>query len=338
MDRIELPGTPSQDGTRLEALIDREQSARQRITKSLFGYGGILVSLMLCVIVVLVVTTDISLSTSSIAELSTDFFLLLFCSYASYICCSDSGAKAGKLSVNYITTINKFNEIYQGIIDKKIHCILGDFCKDYIASELKNAKTYYLVSAGVDYAEYASKYANLEKDDIEGLSGLSTAQKKAIMSANAVKPIKLYPEQITRHGGVSVRRSPLLFSPNLAMYSNYVIKFITIIVISIGMSLMVLNEITTASWSVVVMIFVKLGTVVYNCFSGYKAGYENIVINHVQFMEKQISLMQQAIIYAQNAERVKTNESESQHNCPDSSRAESNNQQSEFHGRSESNL
>lgn len=100
---------------------------------------------------------------------------------------------------------------------------------------------------------------------------------------------------------------------------------------------MVLNEITTASWSVVVMIFVKLGTVVFNCFSGYKAGYENIVINRVQFMEKQISLMQQAIIYAQDAERVK-NESESEHNCVDSSRAESDNQQSKFHGRSESNL
>ena len=306
MNRIEVPmSTPKEPSPRIGQMVDKEQGVRKALVKGIVGYGGIAISMFLMFITVMVVTTDITISLSSIAQLSTDFFLLLFCSYASYICCTDSGTKAGKLSKIYIDTVKTFEELSQKIIDLKIHCILGEFCKEYIATELKNAKTYYLVSAGVDYDEYIREYSSLENSQIESLSGLSTAQKKALMSANAVKPIKLYPEQIIRHGGSNMRRSPLLISPDMRRRANYIVKFISIVAITLGMSLIALNDIEGSSWTIFVMICVKLGSVLYNCFSGYKSGYENIVIHSVNYMNEQISLMRQAIVFY--AERNESN-------------------------------
>ena len=313
MDRIVFPtGENTSASSRLDSVIEREQNVRRRVARSIAGYGGVMVSIFLMFITVMVITTDVTVSLESIAHLSTEFFLLLFCSYASYICCSDSGTKAGTLSTIYIETVNKFKEIHQTIIDKKIHLILGDFCKDYIATELKNAKTYYLVSAGIDYDEYIGKYSSLEDSEILEVSGLSTAQKKALMSANAVKPIKLYPEQIIRQGGSNSRRSPLFISPEVRKRANYIVKFFSIICITLGMSLIALNDVTSSSWTIFVMIIVKLGSVLFNCFSGFKTGYENIAIHKVSYMNEQISLMQQAIVF--DAERKDKNV-ENKHIC-----------------------
>lgn len=304
MNRIEVPeSTPKETSTsRFEQIVEKEQGVRKWMAKSVVGYGGIAISMFLMFITVMVVTTDITLSWSSIARLSTDFFLLLFCSYASYICCADSGAKAGKISKAYTDVVKKIESLQQSLIDKKIHCILGDFCKEYIATELKNAKTYYLVMAGIDYDEYIAKYSKLEDEQINGLNNLSAAQKKALISANAVRPIKLSPEQIIKQGGSGLRRSPLYLSPVTRKRANYIIKFVSIVAISLGMSLIAFNDISGSSWSIFVKICVKLGSVLYNCFSGYKNGYENIVVHSVSYMQEQISLMQQAIVF--HAERT----------------------------------
>ena len=319
MNYIELNTPTRSDTPRMESLIDKEQSLRKQVASRLIGNGGILVSVFLCFLTAIVVTTDVSLSLASLKSLSTDFFLLLFCTYASYVCCADSGTKAGRLSKIYQETYKKFIETKQGIINNKTHCILGDFCKDYIATELKNAKTYYLVTAGIDYEEYIREYSSKDDDDIDALDGLTAVQKKAIMSANAVKPIKLYPEQIMRHGGSNIRHSPLSFSPESRALVTYIVKFVSGAGIAIGVTLTVLNDVAASNWTVFVMLSVRLGSVLYNCFSGYKSGYENIVIHSVRYMEEQISLMQQAIIYAENAERLRTNESKSEHISVDSS-------------------
>ena len=339
MNRIE-PSTRVGDNSptptsKIEQFINREQGVRKRVVKSMFEYGGIAVSLFLCLITIMVVTTDITISVRSAAEFSVDFFLLLFCSYASYICCSDSGMKSGKASNLYVETLKKFEDIKQGIIKNKTHCILGDFCKDYIATELKNAKTYYLVSAGIDYEEYIKRYASLEDSDIDMINGLSAVQKKAIKSANAVKPIKLSPERIIRQGGSNLRVSPLAISPGTRRNISYSVKFVTSMAVTLGMSYIFLEELTNPSWATFVLICIKVGSVLYNCFSGYKCGYENIVIHSVQFMQEQISLMQQAEIYA---ERYMNNETQSQSVSSHTDGAGERDPEGELHGRAEGDL
>lgn len=323
MNRIEIPSENKSSTSRLQKAFDAEQDVRKKVAKSIVGYGGIIVSTFLAFITVIAITTDISISVSSLSELGANFFLLFFCSYAAYICCSDSGGKAGKTTQIYLDTFKQFEETLATVTTNKVYCILGDFCKEYIATELKNARTRYLVTAGIDYDEYIGKYSSLDDDNIKELSGLSTAQKKALMSANAVKPIKLYPEQITRRGNTNTSRSPIHIDPASRRWMDYGLKFVTSLFIVLGMSCIALNDITGSSWTMFAIICVKLGSVIYNCFSGFKSGYENIVIHSVNYMQEQISLMQQAIAY--NAER-KSNESK--YICADKIRVGTDNSES----------
>jgi hypothetical protein len=98
--------------------------------------------------------------------------------------------------------------------------------------------------------------------------------------------------------------------------------------IAIGMSYILLNELSEPSWATFVLVCVKASTVLYNCFSGYKCGYENIVIHSVQYMQEQISLMQQAEIFAERY----NNDSTSQHISADSIGVGLDNSESQLHG------
>lgn len=298
MNRITMPtGENRSASSRLQNAFEIEQDIKSAVKNGILGYGGIIVSILFAFITIVAVSTDISISVESINELSSEFFLLFFCSYASYICCADSGKKAGKISKIYTDTINKFDEIHRMLVDNKIQCILGDFCRDYIAQELKNAKSRYLVSVGIEYDEYIAKYASLDDQEIKELEGLSMTQKKALISANGVKPIKLSPEQITRHELAYIRHSPLLISPSVMMGAKCTVKFITSFVIVICLGRIVLTDVGGGSWASFALVCVKFSSVLYNCFSGFKSGYENVAVHAVNFKNEQISLMQQAIAY-----------------------------------------
>jgi hypothetical protein len=300
-------GENTSASSRLQNAFEIEQDIKSAVKNGILGYGGIIVSILFAFITIVAVSTDISISVESINELSSEFFLLFFCSYASYICCADSGKKAGKISKIYTDTINKFDEIHRMMVDNKIHCILGDFCRDYIAQELKNARSRYLVSVGIEYDEYIAKYASLDDQEIKELEGLSLTQKKALISANGVKPIKLSPEQITRHESAYIRHSPLLISPSVMMGAKCTVKFITSFIIVICLGRIVLTDIGGGSWASFALVCVKFSSVLYNCFSGYKSGYENVVVHAVNYKNEQISLMQQAIAYkAEREEYVKS--------------------------------
>lgn len=296
-------------------VIDLEKSVKNRITRSFFAYSGIIVSAFLMFVVVLVVTTDIKLEVTNLAHLGLDFFLLLFCSYAAYVLCADSGEKRGVITDEYITAQNEFEDWLSRISDLNVHCVLGEFCAEYIKSDLRNARMNYLALAGVTYEDYEAKYLNLDDAEIDGLTSFSEAQRKALKTANAVKPITLRPDQILgRVHGVR-DRSPLGIAPTTKKYISYGIKFATISLISFGMVLIGLNSIETSPWLVFVTICFKMGSVLFNCFDGYKTGYESKAVYTVDYMRQQVSLMKQALVFAEHRKDEKGT-----HTCADTAR------------------
>ena len=65
---------------------------------------------------------------------------------------------------------------------------------------------------------------------------------------------------------------------------------------------MILDAVVDFSWATIVGVVLKLMPVVVNAFKGYKSGYENIVIDNVDYMNEQIDLMEQAIRYKAKSE------------------------------------
>ena len=280
-----------------ELEVIKFEDTKKRIAKGFINYGGILVSVCLMFAVIMIVTTDVKVgSLKDLADLGMDFFLLLFCAYASYISCSDSGMRAGLSTDIYNETLKNFNEWKEKIVKGNMQVKLAEFCRNYVLDDLKNVRMSYLAVVGLSYQQYET-YMTMDDKEVDALPTISLAQKKAIKKANHTKPITLKPESILRHGRGSFHRSPLEMSPETRKSINYAVKFAQSSLIAFGMSIIALDIVSDPSWVVFATVCFKLVSVIYNCFSGYRTGYTNIVVDSVDYMNAQIDLMQLAVQY-----------------------------------------
>lgn len=274
------------------------ESTKKKLTKSLMNNLGFITGAFLIFAVIVIMTTDIRIT--SFAELSSlglDFFLLLFCSYSMYVCCADSGTKAGLSTAIYTDTLAKYDSIKKQIFDSHMQTRMGEFCNHYIEDELKNTKMTILAPVGLSYEEYLDKYVQLEREAVDAIPKLTSAQKSAVKKANKIKPVRLTPEMILRKGRSAHRRSPLEINPTTKKNIAFGTKFVRICVLSVFMSMIALDVIVEPSWVIFASVCLKLVSVIVNGFGGYGTGYENIVSDTVNFMNGQIDLMQQAIQY-----------------------------------------
>lgn len=295
---IEPIGQNLSSATEFEKSMLSEHAKKKKLAKGFLNNAGIFVGVLLMFVVIVVVTTDIHLvSFEEIAALGLDFFLLLFVSYSMYVNCSDSGMRAGLQSESYTGGFSAFETMKRHIIDTKIQARLGEFCRHYITEELRNSRTTVLAIVGFSYEEYMEKYVGKDKDTIRGDKALSKAQKKAIIKANGIEPVKLTPEMIMKRGRGSSRRAPLGMTPETKKGINFGTKFVFTFFISLAMSIIVLEAVIEPTWVLIATCCLKLMTVVLNGFNGYKFGYENIVFDTVNYMNDQTDLMQQAVQY-----------------------------------------
>ena len=291
-----------------ELEVIKFEDTKKRLAKGFINYGGIFVSVCLMFAVIMIVTTDVKVgSLKDIADLGMDFFLLLFCAYASYISCADSGTRAGLATDTYTETLAKFNEWKDKIVKGNMQVRLAEFCRNYVLDDLKNVRMSYLAVVGLSYQQYET-YMTMDDSEVDALPDLSDAQKKAIKKCNNIKPITLKPESIMRHGKGAYHRSPLEMSPETRKSINYVVKFAQTSLIAFGMSIIALDIVTDPSWIVFATVCFKLVSVIFNCFGGYRTGYANIVVDSVNYMNAQIDLMQQAVSYIENTTSEKTSE------------------------------
>lgn len=279
---------------------------KKRFTKTFMNNIGLFMGVFLIFAVVVIMTTDIHLASfEELASLGLDFFLLLFCSYYMYVCCADTGTKSGLATTAYNNTLECFESTKKRIIEKQLQYRLLDFCHQYIADELRSARIAVLSVVGIKHSEYREKYMALDEDSIEALD-LTKPLKKAIKKANRIKPVKLTPEMILRHGRSHHRRSPLDMNPAKKKNVVFGVKFVQISLFSIGMSMIALDVIAEPSWVIFAGVVLKLVSVIVNGFSGYKFGYDNIVLDTINYMKGQIDLMEQAIQYCATTSEITT--------------------------------
>lgn len=294
----------------LEKITLELDSAKRKFAKTFMNNIGLFMGVFLIFAVIVIMTTDIRLvSFDEITSLGLDFFLLLFCSYSMYVCCADTGSKTGLATNTYSDTVTKFDLIKRRVIDGQMQARLPEFCKHYIEEELKSTKMSILSVVGLTYDTYRGVYMHLDDITIDGMAQLTEPQRKAIKKANRVKPVKLTPEMLLRHGRDAHRRSPLEVNPATKKNVMFGAKFIEIAALSIGMSIIALDIITEPSWLIFASVCLKLISVIMNGFAGYRTGYENIVIDTVNYMNGQIDLMEQAIQYI-SATKMPTETSE----------------------------
>ena len=282
----------------LEDSILQEKAKKSKVAKNLINNAGILVGVFIMFAVVVIVTTDIRIvSLTEITSLGLDFFLLCFCSYSMYVACSDSGMRAGLLSKSYADAIAAYEVKKRAIFDEDLQDGVYEFCREYVANELKNARMSVLAPQGFIYESYEANWLTTSEKDILAVNWLTEPQKRAIIKANRIKPIKLNPEQIIRKGRNEGKRAPLSISPRAKKKIAFGTKFFTTLFLSLGIALIALEFAQEPSWEAFAAVTLKLLTIVINGFSGYKFGFENIVVDTVDYLADQTDLLEQAYNY-----------------------------------------
>ena len=296
MERIEIQRSTKNES--FEQAIVSERYVKKKVHKSLLNNAGIFIGVFLVFAVIVIVTTDIKLTSfKEVAVLGLDFFLLLFCSYSMYINASDSGMRRGLQSELYLGSLERFNNGKMTIIESQQQNRLHEFSRYYVDDELNNVRNSVLAAVGFSYKEYCRKWRGVDKKNIREDAVLSGAEKSALIKANAIKPIKLTPEMIMKRGRGSSRRAPLGTKPETKKSIKFCSKFATTFLISLVMSVIALDMVVEPTWVVFASCMLKLLAVVMNGFAGYKFGYENIVFDTVNYMDDQTDLMNQAMQY-----------------------------------------
>ena len=284
----------------LGEVIEQTTAKKKKLVRGVLNNTGIFVGVFIVFVVIVVFTTDIKLtSVFDWTALGLSFFVLLFCAFSMYVNCSDSGVKAGRTSDTYIKSKAVYDELKKEIIDRKIQGRLPEFCRFYIEEELRNTRNSLLTEVGIDFAKYQECYVGKDKTALENITSLSKSQIEAILSANNIKPIKLTPEMILKRGRGTSQRKPLGMQPEKKRGVDYGIKFIKTCLTSVLLAVIGFEVIVSPSWAMFAACLLKLFPVVLNGFMGYKSGYENIVVDTVNYMNDQADLMRQFIHYAE---------------------------------------
>ena len=138
----------------------------------------------------------------------------------------------------------------------------------------------------------------LGKNELKMCEELTELQRKAINRANRVRQIRFTPDMmITMNGKSLFTRFGLTITPRMQKKLAYGTKFIKMSFATLGVALIGFKLIIDPSWTVFAEVLMKLFAVVINGFDGRNTGYNNIVIDTVNYTNTQSDLMNQAIQY-----------------------------------------
>ncbi len=284
----------------LGEVIEKTTVTKKKILRGAMNYAGTAVGTFIIFVAIVVSTTDITVMTAfDWAVLGLSFFVFMFCAYAMYINGSGSGIRAGRKSETYLTAKKKYDDLKNEVITRKMQGRLPEFCRYYIEEELRNTRNSLLTEVGIDFAVYQERYVGKDKTELEQLTILSKSQVEAIVSANNIKPIKITPEMILKRGRGSLHRNPLGIEPSKKRGIGYMWKFVSTFAVSVLMVGITLNPKPDLTWGTFAECILKLFPIVLNGFTGYKSGYENIVVDTVNYMNDQSDLMRQLIHYVE---------------------------------------
>lgn len=279
--------------------LEKISTDRRKFSQYIASNARTLLIAFILFSVIVVMTTDITLvSIADIKDFGLEFFLILFASYAMYVCCADGGTSAGLLTDVYKAAVSRFTELRNQIVENDRYSRLNEFCAYYIAEELKKTRTQYLIIASINYDEYLEKYSKLSRSELKKHTELTKLQRKAIVRANRVRQIRFNPDMLTTMQGKSaLARFALSLTPKTLRKIASSTKFLKMSLVAVGMSLIALQVIFEPTWTVFAEVCMKLAAVVVNGFDGRTMGYNNIVVDTVNYTDAQSDLMKQAIHY-----------------------------------------
>ena len=260
--------------------------------KSILEKAGFIMAAAIMLVVIIVMTTDVKgITFKTIADMSAQFFVLTFCTYGMYTNLYQNGTIAGERSSEYIEVTKKYAELREEMKTNDLHKELTQFCREYVDTERKARCEDVLVTVGVSWEDFL-EYRHLNKDELVE-KGLSPLMISAVKRAKRIRPIKLRSDMLLRNGRTATRRRAMHVQPIVKRRADMAVHFIKTALTNGALGLIVCDVLVNPSWQTVGAVALKLISVAFSGYSGYRAGFVNVTVNSVAYVQDQIDLLEE---------------------------------------------
>ena len=246
----------------------------KKTVNGFIGNIGIIIAAMTLFCAAAVFFMDISLASFVSVNFSLSFVLLLFCAYTIYFSLADTGMRLAMTDKAYIKAKEEYEAIKSELRKSGKLEYLGEFCHEYVKTELVSAKKELLLSSGISYSEFCEKYSGKDKKALP--CELSKKAKRIILSADKIKPIHLTPDMLLSLGHTGGERRILRKNPEKTRFISAMRALIPTTVTSFFAVSVVFSVIKEPSSAVFVECLIKLFTLIWNGSKGFLMGYNNI--------------------------------------------------------------
>ncbi len=243
---------------------------------------GIIIAVFTLICAFAVFFMDISLSSFATVDFSLSFIILLFCAYTIYFSMADTGMRVAMSDKGYKKAKEDYESIKTELQKNGKLEDLGDFCHEYAKNELASARKSILLGAGISYEKFCLDYHNKDKNDLP--KNLSKKERKAIIKANKLSPVRLSPDMLLfLDDGATERRAlhrnprkQRLFYSAKALVSTTMTSFFAVSIVC--------SVIEEPTFAILTECLIKLFTLVWNGSKGFLMGYNNITVDTTSYL------------------------------------------------------
>ena len=276
---------------------------RKTIRTVLKNFSSI-VAIFAMVLLVTLIFADVSVAPAFSWQWATELVLYLIIMYTLYFSMQTTGITDGRAQTAYIEIMKKYTEIRDSICTDHELESLQEWCDEFIEYELKTAKAKLLRSASITMKLFEEKYADPEAPLPRELS---LKKRLAVLKARKLKPITLTPDMLLNCGSLAVGRNPLGPNPNTRRAIRSAITMLPRTAMIFLVTDIAVNVIANPSWETVITGVIMCFVGLLCAYQGYDSGYKNIVDDTVGYVQRQINLLCQYVIWLK---KKATNETE----------------------------
>lgn len=257
-----------------DAPVSKMRRAGGKVATWLVNNHAGLLSVVLFAFAILVMVTE-NLNLDGVfwkKVVSPETLLLASCSYMLYINAYVMGSNVACKTDFTATIENAYAEEVKKIRAKRIEWLLELFCNDYRLRELKHARTEILLCAGFSEGAVADILGGKEVDQ----EILTEDQKKALIKAKGLKPIKLNKQMLVNAHNEHIERSPIRSASAIEFekYRAFAVKLITIIISFTFVVSLSIQLKTNFNIETIIYTLFQLGLMLISLFGGISLGYK----------------------------------------------------------------
>lgn len=271
----------------------------KKSARGIFKNFSLILAAFAMVVLVALVFADVSFEATLSWKWAVKLVFYLILMYVLFFSMQSTGIQDGQAQDIYTETRGKYNTLREGIRSDSELETLQDFCDDYVVTELRLARTKILRAASIPYAMFDEKWLDTEEPLPKNIS---RKKRLAILVARKLKPITLTPDMLLNCGSLKIGRAPLGATPAARLALRTAKKMIPRTAMTFLVTDFAVNVITNPSWETLITGLMMCFVGVMCAYEGYESGYKNIVDDTVEYVNRQVNILSQYVIWIKKRE------------------------------------